>query len=147
MNFRPALTLIELVIVIGLISVLAVPSIIGFTNFRGRYALKASGENLANTLRTTRVYAREERHEVAWGLRYTDESSYAMISGSPESFVVVRTYDLEKPVIFVDSFSDIWFGQSNGETDRNYRIDLAAPNGAEARVEISKEGVVRYEEE
>lgn len=144
MRTRPALTLVELILVMGLIAVLTVPFVISFSGFRQRHALKVSGENFANTVRTARVYAREERQEQSWGLRYIGVKAYSVVTGSPTSFTIYRNYELDSTVNFADSFPDIWFGQSNGETDRNYQVDFVTTSGLLAKVEISKAGIVKY---
>jgi type II secretory pathway pseudopilin PulG len=144
MKTRPAMTIVEIVLVIGLIAVFIAPFVVSISGFRSRHALKSSGENLANSFRTAKVYAREERDEMAWGIRFVNSKSYSIISGQPASFTINSTYLLDTPVEFADSFSDIWFLQSRGETDKDYTVTLVIPGGVTGEVRISKAGIVKY---
>jgi hypothetical protein len=144
MKFRPAFSIVEIVLVIGLVAVFVAPFMVSVSGFRSRHALKSSGENLANAFRIVKVYAREEKDEMSWGVRYVNSKSYSIISGQPASFTISATYLLDKPVEFTSSFGDIWFLQSKGETDKDYTITLGISGGVTGEVEISKVGVVKY---
>lgn len=144
MKTRPAITIVEIVLVIGLIAVFIAPFVVSISGFRSRHALKSSGENLANAFRTARVYAREERDEMSWGIRFVNSKSYSIISGQPASFAITSTYLLDNPVEFTDSFPDIWFLQSRGDTDRDYNVSVGIPGGVKGNVYISKAGIVKY---
>lgn len=142
MRNRPALTLVELVIVMSLIVLVSTPFVISFSKMKVRGALVQTSRNMANNVRTARIYAREEKDEASWGIRFVDEKNYTMVSGKPTSYVVKKRYMLEEPIVFEDSFEDIWFGQSNGETDKHYEITLLAGGGLKTKINISKAGIV-----
>lgn len=144
MKLKPALTMIETVLVIGLIAVLSVPFIVSIPNIKSKLALKSSGENMANVLRAARVYAREERDEKSWGVRYVNSDSYALISGESAESKQDALYILDPPVKFKKSFHDIWFAQGSGEPKNKSTIEIVNPNGLAGTIEVSKLGLVKY---
>jgi len=142
MKIRPALTLVEILIVIGLVSILAVPTYIAIGNFRSRQALATSVEELAGAIRRAQMYAREEKDGKAWGINYRDDTTYGLISGSPSNYAPEAEYVLISPTRFLVSGFEIWFEQGSGTTEEPAILEMGVPSGLQAGVEVSRSGLV-----
>lgn len=144
MKRQPALTLIELVVVIGVMAILGIAGVISISGFRNKQSLRVSVEGFTNNLRSARVFAREEKGKVGWGVRYVSSNSYSLVSGTPSSFSVKSIYYLDGPVTFEGSFSDVWFGQATGQVSSPTSIELVAVDGKTATVEVTSVGLIKY---
>ena len=59
MRNKPALTLIELVLVVTIVSILATAGVLGMFTIRSKQALELSAENLAGAFKQAHLFARE----------------------------------------------------------------------------------------
>lgn len=143
MKKLPALTLIELIVTIGIISIVSIPTFIAIGNFRARHTLNASSEVFVNTLKQARIYARESKDGAEWGVRRLDQNSYALISKNLTGVKTVSEYENQDPVIFETPSFEIWFVQGSGTLKNGVPISVVMKaNSANAYVkQVNVNGV------
>lgn len=139
---RPALTIIELILVMALLALLLVPAILGITAYRQKQALNASADILGSVLSRAHIYSREAKEQKLWGVRRKDTRSYEMISGAPGNVSVEAEFGLASPTRFVGDSFEIWFLVDTGEADSAKTIRLLAPRGNMLQVIVNKSGSV-----
>src|SRR3972149_10688481 len=144
----PAITLIEILVVIALIIVVVPALYISFSKYRANRALETSIESFADLISTAHVYAREAKDEKAWGVRNIDDSSYEIVSGQPQDYQSDRQTSLNLSVFFENDFF-VWFIIGTGEKDKLNTIPtdeviyLVNTNGRKKGVVVSDTGVVQ----
>jgi Tfp pilus assembly protein FimT len=138
----PALTLIELMLVIGILAVVAVPSFIAVNTFRQKQALTSAAESLQGVVTRARIYARESKGGKTWGVKYIDDSSYKLVTMASGVEETQAEYQLDSAVKFTSGSFAVWFGQVTGEASVATNIDLATRSGGGARISVSKSGLV-----
>lgn len=144
MKLRPALTLIELLLVISLICILSVPIVLSIPNIKQKQALMESSQDLFNNLNRARVFAREGKDDTGWGIVKTGVSSYILARGNIISYSAVTQVNLTPPAVFASGDS-VWFDQGTGDIPNNLEMVLAVPNGDTQKIMILKGGVIRQQ--
>lgn len=145
MKIRPALTLIELMLVTGLIAVLAGIGIVTFSGVQDKQALYASADTLKNVLTMAHVYASNSKDEKAWGVVYLDNKTYQLIKGSHLGYDVDSVYKVNAPIVIGNGNFEIWFDLTTGWTNIPYNIILRDPNGDTIKVRVNTTGVVEVQ--
>ena len=80
MKFKPALSLIELLLVVSLIGILSLPGVLGIINIRARQSLDVSTNKFAEIMRQAHIFSRENRESLSWGVKGTDKNSYQLVT-------------------------------------------------------------------
>src|SRR5688572_30428043 len=114
MKTRSALTLIELLVVIAVMAIISLPLYISYTRTQASQALRASTEQLADTLRRAHVFAREAKDEKSWAVKNISDISYSLIAGSDTNFKTEKTTTVEPFVSLPNNFT-IWFDVGTGD--------------------------------
>jgi type II secretory pathway pseudopilin PulG len=143
MKIRTALTLIEIVIVMGLVAIIGTTSILAFNNFRQKQALTASAQEMANTFQRAHIYAREEKNETAWAVKRINSTQYALLSGTKSKNVQIEVHQTEDPAYVVNNDYELWFNRAMGNTGSNLKIEITTPKGFNKYVEVNENGVAR----
>lgn len=144
MRRLPAMTLIELVLVMAIVAIVSVSSILAISTMRTNQALTSSAEKLKTLLTQAHIYSRESKDDRAWGISRQDDSTYRLRSRTSSldpSPANVSEYPLEQPITFVTPTFDIWFSRGTGNTQPT-TIILSSPSGRSARITINSAGVV-----
>ncbi|MEK9200841.1 MAG: hypothetical protein AAB909_02590 [Patescibacteria group bacterium] len=144
---RPALTIIEMILVIALLAILLVPSVMGIGAYRQKQALNASAEILTTVLSRAHIYSREAKEQKQWGVRFKDNRSYEMISGAPGAAVPYFEFELTSPSQFTQGPFEIWFLVDTGEVDHPETITLGVPRGDALQVIVNKAGSAEIKNE
>ena len=142
MRFKPAFTIIELLVVVALVAAIAVPSSMAIGSFRNRQAMATSVEELTGALRRAHIYAREAKDGQAWGVTFKDASSFVLVSGIPTDYSPRGEYALTAPSTFVNGGFEVWFGQGTGNVREEVSIEISQPSGLKAEVDVNKTGLV-----
>jgi type II secretory pathway pseudopilin PulG len=142
MKLRPALTLVELVLVISLIAILTAGALVSFTGSRRQYALKFSSENLVNELRRAHIFSRENRDDKSWGIRILDSKNYILINRDVAGETIKYTFRLPESVTFETSGIDIWFDQVTGNTASDINFGILSDGGMTKIINISQYGII-----
>lgn len=145
MKNKPALTLIELVIVMALVAILSGVAVINFGNMRENQALKLSSENIVSELNRIRIFSRENRDEKSWGLKAVSDSEYTIKVRDEAGVSDLVSYELSSPVHFADVNFEIWFDQVTGNIGEDKRLQLLAPSGSVKNINISQYGAINIE--
>lgn len=145
MNNKPALTLIELVIVMALVAILSGVAVINFRKMRENQAMKLSSENIVSELNRVRIFSRENRNEKSWGLKVVSESAYTIKVRDESGVSDLASYELSSPVLFTDANFEVWFDQVTGNTGEDKRLQLRTPSGSVKNINISQYGVINIE--
>jgi prepilin-type N-terminal cleavage/methylation domain-containing protein len=145
MNNKPALTLIELVIVMALVAILSGVAVINFRKMRENQAMKLSSENIVSELNRVRIFSRENRNEKSWGLKVVSESAYTIKVRDESGVSDLASYELSSPVLFADANFEVWFDQVTGNTGEDKRLQLRTPSGSVKNINISQYGVINIE--
>lgn len=145
MTQRPALTLVELILVLGMLVLVGVPAILSVSVYRQKQALNASADNVVSVLSRAHIYSREAKEQKLWGVRYKDTRSYEMISGSPQRIETESEYGLSSPTTFEGGYFDVWFLADTGETITPRNVVLTNPRGDRVTISVSKSGVIEVQ--
>ncbi len=141
---RSALTLVELLLVIGLIALVSVPSFLAFSAFRQKQALAASTEMLTMVMTRARIYSRESKGGRTWGVRQIDSSSYRLLSSKNGVETVEAEYGLDRGVRFDTGTFTIWFDQVTGETANEVKVYLYSNAVDRTEIKVSKGGLIEH---
>ncbi len=142
MIIRPALTLVEMVLTLGLLAVLLVPAIMSVAAYRQNQALVSSADIFSSVLTRAHIYSREVKGNRQWGVRFGDRESYELISGKPGSVTVESDFGLTFPTKFLDGYFEVWFLPDTGEVDSEKVIRLISPRGKKIIVNVNKSGLI-----
>lgn len=144
MKNRPALTLVEVLLVMALIVILGTAGVISLARVRINQALDSSTAKLAIVLRQAHVFSREERDDSSWGVRQSGGDGYQLVSLGRED-TILSDYRLEPPIVFERDFELIRFRQGTGETDGRREVVLTGPMGRSMKITVLTTGVVGTE--
>lgn len=142
MRIKPALTLIELVLVISIISLLSVGALYAFSTARQNYALKLSGDSVAHQLTRAHIYARENKNEESWGVKILDSKNYTLTSRDGITETTHFQFSLPDPVRFTPGVSEVWFDQVTGETENSVTLVIESPSGKTKQINVSRYGQI-----
>jgi len=137
----PALTLVEILLVVALLSIIVTGAMSSLVRARLNQALMASAEKFAIVVRQAHIFAREERDDRAWGVKYEGVDGYSLIVDGG-NLDVRSSYKLEKPSVFGSDFGEIVFAQGTGELTDGREIVVRSTDGREVKINILKTGVV-----
>jgi type II secretory pathway pseudopilin PulG len=143
MKRKTALTLIELVLVMGLIAILGTASLLALINFRQKQALTASAQELSDVIQRAHIYAREEKNASAWGIKRVNSTQYILVSGNKISNVIQEIHRTEEPVYLLNNDYEIWFNGATGTTEKDVQLKLTTDKGYLKTVEVNEIGVVK----
>ena len=142
MRRLPALTLIEIMVVLGIVAILAGVAWSGVQGLRMNQAMQTSAEEVKGAVTLAHIYAREARDERSWGVVRMADDSLTLVSSEGDEVTVVTNYQLQTPAKFGESWDAIWFGQGTGNTTVNREIQIVVPGGRTRIVRVSRTGVV-----
>ncbi|HBC72661.1 MAG: hypothetical protein UX91_C0005G0039 [Candidatus Amesbacteria bacterium GW2011_GWB1_47_19] len=143
MKFKPALSLIELLLVVSLIGILSLPGVLGIINIRARQSLDVSTNKFAEIMRQAHIFSRENRESLSWGVKGTDKNSYQLVTRDATKTVTVREkHRLESPTVFIIYPFEVWFDQGTGNTEINRIFMTYASKGGTRVVGLSPTGLV-----
>lgn len=140
MTLKPALTLIELMLVVSIISIISAAGFYLSSNFRTRQALTSSSDEVISNLRRAHVFSRESKDDMDWGIRRKSDTVYALVSRDISSSAEVLLYSLHAPITFAPGNFEIWFDQGTGETANPITISMQSPKGEIRQIGITKSG-------
>jgi len=143
MKSKPALSLIELLLVMSLIAILGLTSVVAFGTFRQKQALAASAQELADTISRAHIYSREEKSATAWAVKRINSQKYVLISGSKTNNIQQEMHQTEAPVYILNNSYEIWFNRATGDTNSDIKLNLTTPNGFLKTVEVSENGIIK----
>lgn len=141
-----AFTLVEILLVVTIIGLTIVPLFITYRSSRANQALRTSAEDLANTLRSAHILAREAKDSKNWGVIGEGGMQYSLVSGVADNYQVSSVGSLEQGVSIGDSFS-IWFNIGTGESDAISTIEMTAQNDRQIEITVLKTGIVEVTEQ
>lgn len=136
-----ALTIIEVLIVVSLITTLSLPLYFSYTRTQAHQSLKTSSEQLADTIRSAHLFSRESRDEKSWGVKRVNEETYALIASPKNNPHIEKYTGLETFVTMPENF-EVWFDVGTGETNENLEINLENKYGRQVVISVYKTGVV-----
>jgi type II secretory pathway pseudopilin PulG len=142
MSKKPAFTVIEILVVLTLVAALAVPSFLAIGKFRNQQAMDSAVAKLESAFKQARIYARESKDGVGWGVVLKDSSTFVLVSGIPTDFEAQSEFVLSDPVRFETGSFAVWFDQGSGNTAFEQEIGLRLPNGESKTVTVSSTGIV-----
>lgn len=152
---QEGLTLIEVLVVIGILAILSTGAFINVNSSSNNRALVTSGDKLADNLRRAQIFSSQTRDTKAWAVRYADNYKYQIVSGdplNPATWKVYQEFELEKNISFrADAINfKVWFMKGTGEKDSansvlvgSNKIFIKNKQGRELKLEISQTGVIQ----
>lgn len=139
-----ALTIIEVLIVVAVISTLSIPLYFSYTRTQAHQSLRSSSEQLADTLRSAHLFSREARDFKSWGVKSIDNQSFALIGGPKEKPIVEKITTVESLVTIPQNF-EVWFEIGTGNAIENYSVILENKYGRKTIIKVYKTGIVDVE--
>lgn len=147
MKKLPALSLIELLLVIALVAILVGTGALGIISIRNKQALNISSQKFENNLKQAHIFARDDRDQQEWGIKWDtlNKDKYYVVSRSGGTETVRETIKLERPTK-LDTFSggsgDVWFDRGTGNTVNMASWVLATGSSGKMRITVNVSGVV-----
>lgn len=146
MKVHSALTLIELMLVIGLIALLSGGFFMAITTIRNRQALATSVEVFSNAVEQARINSQDEKNGRTWGVKTLDASSFAIFSKSAAGEKRETNFALDDPVRFQTLNAVIWFNPVTGATANETNVIMSVlPRGDMFTVTILPSGLTRIQ--
>ena len=146
MRKHPALTLIEVLVTLGILAIVSVPTILSIGNIRAKHTLSANADILSNALKQARIYARENKDGAEWGVRYLNSSSFALVAKDETGTRTIAQYGLEAPSTFDSTNFNIWFVQGTGNlkdgVSQSIIVKSVASQTYFRKVDVSVNGVI-----
>lgn len=134
-------SLIEMIVVVALISLFAIPILVGISRTGQTQNIRTSVSVLSDDLQTVKVSAREARDKAGWGIVTTSASTYEIVKGTPISKVTVNQRSLESGITFVNQFS-IWFTIGTGGVTPPQQIQIINKNGQKYEILVNELGTI-----
>lgn len=148
MRNRPALSLIELMLVVTIVGILATAGGLGVVAIRSKQAVGLAAENLAGVLRQAHIFSREDRDQKSWGVKLNGPKGYMLVGRDAGGSVIeIAKYKLGSPVVFVAWPAEVWFDRGTGGTAAGVSWRMTAPRAGVVAVEVSAAGVVTVKKE
>ncbi len=154
MKRAPAYTLIEVLIVVTILGIVALPGLVNYSRSQARQKLQAAAEILANHLRQARTFARDGRPggpsnlSSSWGVVSVTDDEYDLKSqNATDGISTEENYRLNEGIVFSTASVEVWFERLSGNPQSGYTssIELTNKYGQKFRVEISGTGVIEVE--
>ncbi len=140
-NSARGVTLIELILVVTLVGVVFIPLLLTYGSYRTARALQASSEAVANHATSAHIFARDAKSQKEWGIKSTNDRTYAIYSSGASGEKIENSYSLEQGVTFSEDFT-ILFHIGRGTTSEDSEISLTANNGVIRKIMVSASGIV-----
>lgn len=152
MKRSPAYTLIEVLIVVTILGIVAVPGFFIYWRSSANQRLKASAEIFTNHLRQARTFSRDGRSggpsslSSSWGIVVkSDDVSYDLMSqnATDPGVTTEESYRLQDGITITSPADpQVWFAKLSGDALMTYTIELSNKYGQKYGVEIFKTGVM-----
>lgn len=140
---KPALTLIEILLIITIISIVSIPSFLGVTSIRNKQALGLARENLTATFTRAHIFSREGKDDAEWGVFCKDIYTYQMLSRKLGTETVEAESSLGKGIFFDNcDWQRVWFLAQSGDVENGVIISIKNNSGVEQRIQILSSGSV-----
>lgn len=150
---QKGLTLIELLIVIGILVLIGTVGIVSLSGYRSRQDLDLSARRIVNALRDAQQRAITQEAESQWGIRFQGVDSgkdlFHLFSG-PSFTAATSTYDLPPTIEFADlggnKTLDVVFSKLTGlpTSTAEVKIRLAGDTSVTQTISVSSAGRVSY---
>lgn len=140
-------TLIELIIILGILALTSVLAIPFIQSFQVSSDLLTHTQNLTQTLRRARQQAIFGQNNSNWGV-YFDNSGKSFILFKGENFTSRdQDYDqkIDYPAIFnvnPDFGNEIYFSLYTGQPSVNGTVTISSPNNASKDIIINNSGLI-----
>lgn len=153
---RKGFTIVELLLVIGIMMVLGVIGIMSLAGRKEEEDLSATTQRMGTLLRQAQSDAVEQESEASWGVRFANPTTttpfYALFSGSYSTGTVVGYYPLPPTVAYVTSTLasgatlDVTFSPIIGTASVSTTIRLYMPTAAtfSSTISVASSGEVTY---
>lgn len=159
MQRRSGFTLIELVIVAGLIAIIAIVSVLSLGGRKRRADLDTTAQQMVTLIRSAQTRAVSRQSSTAWGVRFDNSTTtrpfYALYASSTyATSTVVTFFTLPTSVEYAPSSlalgatRDVLFavGTSETATSTSFEIRLKNDPSIDVRVSVEEVGRVFTEE-
>lgn len=140
MKNTPAFTLVEILLVVALLGLLALPAYFSYARSRANQELTVSAEMIAATLRQAHVFSLQAKELKQWGVKSQSATSYALVSRISKDEVVEKTLTLEPNTKLIGTFS-VWFAKGTGEAKES-TVRLQNTNKKQFSVQLTPTGTV-----
>lgn len=125
---QKAFTLVEILVVLVIFFIVAVPLYVNVTAIRSRQHLEEAAEQLFASLKSAHVYAREIKNNAGWGVDFLNEKTYRVVYGkslTDPALAIEKSYSLNPEIRILDYGSkDTWFEKGTGMTTAQTEIKL-----------------------
>lgn len=144
LNSAGGFTLVELLVTIGVASIIAVSAAYGFVSLRSSAAIREATDTAVEALSRAHNEAVSNRNEQPHGV-YVEENQLSVYKGSNHSVgIVEQTFNLPKQVsVTSGANTDIAFARLTGTTTAQ---TIALSNGTRTRtISVSASGVINVD--
>jgi len=155
--WKKGFTLIEVMIVIGVVAVLTTVVVMNLSGYRGSLNLKLTAREIVAALRDTQQKSISQENGLSWGVNFlnssSDTDSYKVFSASSTTGVQ-KVLTLRNGIVFVDpsdgSAKEISFTKITGRPQAGAFLIIIAKSddiGDRILIEVSAQGRITYIEQ
>lgn len=142
---KKGFSLIELIVVIGIMSVLGSTSFYTFKSFQNHNLLNNTAQVIAQSLTRAQILSRAVKNDSAWGIYVQIDKATTYQGDNFASRNTAYDEDLNFPgVITAEAAVDINFEKLSGQLASSKQININLVNGGGKTITINTKGVVEY---
>lgn len=141
MRCRCGFTLIEMLVVVGLMAVVGLIGTPYVLSSLQRNYLRSSGEQVVSLVRRAQVYGMMGKDSEVWGLCWVDAGQIRLFAGSCGSPVYEEVVDLPESVS-MNVFNETTFSLLRGMPSGSLAIELVLDDGSGLEIAVSEAGAV-----
>lgn len=156
-SWRRGFTVIELILVLGIIVILSTVSFVGLSGRKNKTELDGVTKQMVSLLREAQSRAVSQSSSTVWGARFANVTStspfYALFVGATYSTSTERGhYALPSGIVYatstlsLGSSTDIVFSQISGaaSTSTSIKIYLSSQPSSSSTITVSSAGAISY---
>jgi len=139
---RPGFTVIEIIIVVGIVAVIGASISAGTVQILAQSYFTNSVERITHTLRTAQIYSVSGREDSSWGVHY--EPDKLVLFKGTDYASRNPSFDVETPIpdsVEVTGWSDVYFDRLRGLPSATPTI-LIEVLGRAGAVAVGSEGAI-----
>lgn len=145
MRRRRGFTLLEVLVVIGLIAVVSMPFFSSYLTTLRKARLDTSVGMILDTLRTARNFARASKNDASWGVRSNGNTSYEIVFDTGAAISSYGQEKLSDSLTFQSQF-EIWFVKGAATNKSNATNTITVLSGsAQKQIQVLASGVIDSE--
>lgn len=146
MKRSPAFSLIELLIVLGIITLVFVPALFSLRQSQANQALASSANEMTQFATQAHLFSRTAKNKARWGIaNFNNPTSYSFVYEDPATATLIETTRISLPPdVEIEDPADfqVLFDKNTGKISAPVTIRLRSRNNVYYEVVVSTVGTI-----